>query len=308
MNRISLAAMSAVLLAAGQVHAQAAPLHIQIAPGQSFADALHAAQLGRDPAAMARRSTSPAAASINPTILGGAVTTGTITVGVANSLPVIQFTYKAKNAGLNAVYFTFTSPNGQNTLAYSYHPRTYVTGGKITFSPDSNAPFYAQPGQWALTSVEVVDNDYNFTLYTQAQSAALFAKPYLTVVNTGAVDITPPVVKSGAILTPKVSRSSPVPEFVATLTGTDDVSGIDQAYVLIQPPGSMYSQVDQFLAPFPTLNGTVTAYSNVYSDQPTGTWTITGYVLCDVVANCFTDTNAADVQALFGTTTFTVTP
>jgi hypothetical protein len=307
MKRISRAAIAASLfsLGLGQIHAET--LHLRIAPGQTVQDAIRQARIAalRD-ARPARTHVAPGKIE-NPTITAGSIPNGTITVGVANSLPVLQFSYLATTAGLNAVYFTFTSPNGANSLNYQYNPRDYKSRGTITFSPDMNAPFYAQPGQWVLSSLVIVDNDYNFTQYTPAQIAAIYPQPYLTVVNNGPIDITPPVVTAGAILTPSVSQSSPVPVFEATLTGTDDVSGIDQAYVVINAPGSPFGQVDLRLAPFPTLNGTVTSYAPIFSYQPTGTWTISAYELCDVVDNCFTDSNAADIQALFGTTTFTVT-
>jgi hypothetical protein len=310
MKRISHAAIAASLfsLCLGQLQAEPTTPHLRIAPGQSVQSAILMAKLDAARAARPASTIATPGKVINPTLTAGSIPTSTITVGVANSLPVLQFTYLAKQQGLNAVYFTFTSPNGGNSLNYQYNPRTDMRGGTITFSPNMNAPFYAQPGQWVLSSVLIVDNAFNFTQYTQAQLAALFPQPYITVVNNGPVDITPPVVTAGAILTPTVSQSSPVPVFEATLTGTDDVSGIDQGYVVITAPGSAFGQVDQLLAPFPTLNGTVTSYAPIYPFQPTGTWSITSYELCDVSLNCFVDSTPADIQALFGSTTFTVTP
>jgi hypothetical protein len=310
MNHISRAALAASLFALclGPVQAETTALHLRIAPGQSVQDAIRMARLGISRAARPDPMLATRGKTINPTITAASIPNGTITVGVANSLPVLQFSYLAKQQGLNSVYFTFTSPNGENSLNYQYNPRTDLGSGTITFSPNMNAPAYAQPGKWTLTALTILDNAFNFTNYTQAQINALFPQPYLTVVNNGPVDITPPVVTAGAILTPTVSESSPVPEFEATLTGTDDVSGIDQAYVVITPPGGMFGQVDLVLAPFPTLNGTLTSYAPVFPGQPTGTWTISAYQLCDVVDNCLTDTNPADIQSLFGTTSFTVTP
>jgi hypothetical protein len=158
-----------------------------------------------------------------------------------------------------------------------------------------------------MTSAEILDYAYNYTAYSQAQLAGIFAKPYITVVNNGPVDITPPVVTAGQVLTPTVSLSSPDPTFEATLTGSDDISGVDQAFVIVQPPGGSFGQVNQVPVPVPSLSGTYTAYSSIFSGQPTGTWSITGYELCDIAGNCYADTNAADVQTLFGTTSFTVT-
>jgi hypothetical protein len=302
MARIFLAAAAAFALGSGSGLADTLPVHLRIAHGQSIVDAMRQARM---PAP--RHPDAGGVKIVNPTITGGAVTSGTLTVGQANSIPVLQFSFLAKTYGFNFASFTFTSPNGAESVTYYYYPRTYVRSETVTFSPDSNVPYYAQPGQWQLTAVAIYDNEYNYTLYDQAQSATLFQNPYLTVVNNGPVDITPPVVTAGQVLTPTVSLSSPLPQFAATLSGTDDTSGMALGLVAIEPPGGSFSQADEYPAPFPLLSGTLTTYANIFSGQPTGTWSISVYALCDVAGNCFSDQNPADIQALFGTTSFTVT-
>ncbi len=61
--------------------------------------------------------------------------------------------------------------------------------------------------------------------------------------------------------------------------------------------------------PAPLLHGTITDGLNFayVPDPPTGTWTIFDYWVCDVAKNCLVDETPSDIQALFGTTTFTVT-
>jgi hypothetical protein len=282
------------------------PMALRMAPGQSLQDALQAARIEAFRAAASRVAPS-VRQPVAPAITAGAITAGTLTVGVANSIPTLQFTYQSKSYGLNFASFTFTSPNGGASITVQYNPRTYETSGTITFTPDTTAPYYAQPGQWVMTSAIIVDNQYNYAQYTQAQLAALFPQPFLTVVNNGPVDVKPPQVTAGQILTPTVSESSTDPTFKAMLTGTDNVSGLFLALVVIVPPGSQFGYVEIVPNPIPTRSGKIKAYSPVYSGQPTGSWAISGYELCDVAGNCLTDTNASDVQALFGTTSFTVT-
>jgi hypothetical protein len=303
MKRISLAAAAAFVLGSGSGLADTYPVHLRIAHGQSIVDAMRQARM---PAP--RHPDASGAKIVNPTITGGAVTSGTLTAGQANSIPVLQFSFLAKTYGFQFASFTFTSPNGAESVTYYYYPRTYVRQATITFSPDVNVPYYAQPGQWQLTAAAIYDNQYNSTQYDQAQAAALIQNPYVTVINNGPVDITPPVVTAGQVLTPTVSLSSPRPVFQATLTGTDDISGMELAVVGIEPPGSGFSQADEYPVPFPLLSGAFNAYSPIFAGQPTGTWAITFYALCDVAGNCFSDQNPADIQALFGTTSFTVTP
>jgi hypothetical protein len=307
MARISPAAcMAAAFLASGVTPALGEPIQeLRIAPGQTIQQAMLAARMAH-PGALHHGKTV-AGASVDPTISAGAVLSQSIKVGVANSVPTLRFTYQAATNGLDGASFTFTSPNGAVSATYSYNPRTYQTGGTVTFSQDSHPPFYVQPGHWLLTSAIIIDNKFNYTQYSQAQLATLFPKPYVDVVNNGPVDITPPVVTAGKILTPKVSlSSSPFPTFKASLTGTDNLSGLAFGLVVIQPPGSTFGQVEIVPAPIPTTAGTVLSYANFFPGQPTGTWSITAYELCDVAGNCFTDTSATDITNLFGTNTFTV--
>jgi hypothetical protein len=305
---IQAAVLAAIVSTSGLSPAQAEPVrHLIIAPGQSIQDAILLSRINASNRTLKHHAQTPDAASEDPTISAGAVVKGTLVVGQATSIPALKFTYQAATNGLNSVSFTFTSPNGADSLSYTYNPRAYAKGGTVVFTPDSHAPFYTQPGKWMLTSAIIVDNQYNYTQYTQAQLAAMFTAPYVTVVNSGPVDITPPVVTAGEILTPKVSLSSVLPIFRASLTGTDDVSGIAFGLVIITAPGSSFGQVDLVPAPYVKTAETVISYAPFYPGQPAGTWSITGYEICDIAQNCLTDTSATDIQNLFGTTTFTVT-
>jgi len=306
----AIAAATICMAAYSPAHAESSRT-LQIAPGVNLNDvirqAFHDQFENRGPVQAAKPDLSKAATSLSPTISGGVVKQGTLVVGQANSLPILEFTYDSKNAPLEGVEFTFTSPNGVDAYEYQYYPRTLGSGGTVVFEPDLHARYWAQPGEWQLTSVLIFDTQQNYTQYNQAQLAKLFPKPYITVVNKGAVDITPPVVTAGKILTPTVSLSSPVPVFRATLTGSDDVSGIGISFVVIKAPGSQFGQT--ILAPVqtPIKAGTVDAYAPIASGSPTGKWSITGYGLCDLAGNCFTYSSESDIKALFGTTSFTVT-
>jgi len=285
--------------------------YLQIDPSKNLNDVIRQAFHDRfqtaGPLRAERLSPSSAAASINPTISAGAVKQGKLVVGQADSYPILKFTYNSKANPLEGVSFTFTSPNGAYSYTYNYNPRTLATGGTVVFEPDMNARYWSQPGRWTLTSAQIFDVQYNYTEYDQAQLAAMFPEPYITVVNNGLVDVTPPVVTAGHILTPSVSLSSPVPTFRVTLTGTDDVSGIGVSFVVVEAPGGTFGQTLLAPVPTPTKAGTVVAYASLFTGQKTGKWSITGYGLCDLAGNCLSYSKEADVKKLFGTTSFTVT-
>lgn len=295
---------------ASAARADVTPGPIAVARGQSVSQAIAQAQLTQRVATLRAQWLSThrtPSTAVPPQILSGSILTPTLTVAVAKSVPVIKFTYTTGSPGLAFVQVILTSPDGLVSLLPLYAQGTRTTGGTIVFSNPDNLPYFSQPGPWSITGAYISDQSGNYTQYDQAQAQALFTPSAVTVVNNGPVDITPPVVTSGTLLTPTVSLSSPLPEFRATLTGTDNASGIYVAFVGILPPGGQFSYVNQVPRAFPTLSGTTNAYSQVFAGSPTGTWTISFYELCDVVDNCFTDTTPADIQKLFGTTTFTVT-
>jgi hypothetical protein len=307
------AAFALASLAATPIMAATAPLTLRIPHGQSVQDALRkadiSARLDRLRAQAPGRFMAPNSFGqvTPPAITAGAVLSGTITVGKPTPMPSLQISYTAGKPGFAGASFTFTSPNGAESFTASYADLSYSRGATVTFNSPLTAQYYLQPGKWVMSSAYITDYAYNYTEYTQAQLAQIFATPYLTVINKGPVDITPPVITAGQILTPTVSLSSPDPTFEATLTGTDDVSGVAAAFVIIEAPGGSFGQVNYVPVAIPSLSGTFNAYSGLYAGQPTGTWSITGYELCDIAGNCFSDSNAADVQSLFGTSSFTVT-
>jgi len=288
--------------------------HVRVEHGESVQQAIQQARFKARMESSRAANPAPAPATstdvknIPPSITGGTIVSTTLTVGQPTSIPTVQVSYRTGAAGLGGLELVFTSPDGNESLAVSYAPHGLSTRATVTVAQPSNVPYYTQPGQWPLVAAYIEDYSGNFVSYTQAQLATLFPSPMFTVVNNGPVDITPPVVTSGQILTPSVSLSSPVPVFAASLTGSDDVSGMYVPYVGILAPGASFSLVDQVTMPFPLLAGTGTAYSTVFAGDPTGTWSISFYELCDVAGNCFFDQSPADIQTLFGTTTFQVTP
>jgi hypothetical protein len=309
----ALAALPVVALGATPFDPSGLPAHLRVPNGQSFQQALqharfeaHWAQLrGNHGVSATALHTDPKTAL--PKLTSGMVVSTSLTVGQAGSNPTVEFGYKTGPSGLSFVSLIFVSPNGNESLTVDYSPFGVVTHNELTVEQPGGPSYYAQPGDWQLQAGYIADYAGNETVYSQAQLAKLFPVPYINVINNGPVDITPPTVQSGQVLTPTVSLSSPLPVFEASLTGQDDVSGLYLPYVGIEAPGGSYSVINYAPMPFPLLSGTGTAYSTVFAGQPTGTWAITFYAFCDVVGNCFSDQSPTDIQNLFGTTTFQVT-
>ncbi|MDE8344010.1 MAG: hypothetical protein POG24_09345 [Acidocella sp.] len=289
--------------------ADAASGVIRVMPGQNPAATPSIAALRQHFASMHRAwlAAHPGQASVNPPqLVAGTVLSPTNAVGKPASVPVLSFSYLSP-AGLNGVSFVFSAPAGGASNNVNYYQGSFAQSGTITFSGNAAAPLYSAPGTWVLTQAFVSDLAGNFTQYDQAQLATLFKHSSYTLINNGPVDTTPPVVTAGTLVTPSVSLSAPYPQFVATLTGTDNLSGLGTGYVYIQAPGAPYSLTTTSYFSFPVKSGTLSATVPIFAGSVTGTYTISGYELCDVVGNCFSDQTPADIVKLFGTNTFTVT-
>ena len=305
----ALAVLPLPAIAATPFDAAGIPIHLRIAHGQSMTQALQQARFQNWMTTLRAEHATPAqdrADARPPAITGGTILSSTLTVGVAGSIPKVDIGYRTGPSGLAGLTLVFTSPSGNASLSVNYSPQGLSTHNKITFEQPGSPPYYAQPGQWQMQAAYIADYGGHFVSYSQDQLAALFPAPYLTIVNNGPADFTPPNITAGQVLTPTVRMSSKIPVFEATLTASDDVSGIYAPFVGIEAPGGSFSQVDEALMPFPLPQGTATAYSTLFPGQPTGKWAITFYAFCDVVGNCVTDNSPADIQALFGTTTFHV--
>ncbi len=135
--------------------------------------------------------------------------------------------------------------------------------------------------------------------------ASIFPSLTIQVTNNGSPDITAPMVSAGRVLTPTVHLSSANPVFGASLTVSDDISGVQYGVIGVDPPSGSGLIAHQG-GSAPVLNGTIKVYAYLNGSAPTGTWSITQFGACDVAGNCSSDTNPSDIQALFGTTTFQV--
>jgi hypothetical protein len=248
---------------------------------------------------------NPAAA---PSIGSGKILSTSLDVTAQPASAKVSFKYAAPGF-FNYAFFEFTSPGGQVLFAFYGAPVPSATSGSITFlDPEDTLSLYAQPGKWTLTQASIVDGADVETDYTGSALAALFPSLTLKVVNAGEADFTPPVVTAGKVVTKKVSLSSPFPYFEAKLTITDDMSGVAYPIVFIGPSTDLGLSIND-VPPLPKLSGVFPSATPVTDFVPAnpGTWFIIGYGAVDVAGNFFEDTTAADVQTLFGTTTFKVT-
>jgi hypothetical protein len=156
------------LLAGGTAAAaQATPATaIILQPGETPAIALSHARAGLrwDRIHPAAASAGSKASLANPVITGGTVVPATMTVGDQFSLPTVQFSYRT-SLPLAYVLFDFASPNGVQTFTMLYDNAKLEKTGTVTFQSPTGFPPYTQPGQWALTNVEIIDVLGNRTVY-----------------------------------------------------------------------------------------------------------------------------------------------
>ena len=307
---ISIAA-ALVALAAGSAAATAEPTQ----PGaalQALAarDPVLAGRLAAQRAMLRALSAGPSAAvpaTAPPTISAGKILTPTVSVLRSPATPLIRFTYSAPGA-LALIGYTFQSPAG-TFYTVGYAPELPVdTGGTIEVE-DAVLPMslYSEPGTWTLLDVVIDDDLGQITLYSGAQLSAILPSTTIGVTNSNRPDVVAPTASAGSILTPTVSAGSSTPYFEAKLTVADNVSGVDIADVGLQGPGGIIAGASGQPSS-PILSGSLIAGLNMSAYAGSlGTWTITSLDVCDIAGNCLLDTSPADIKALFGTVTFTVT-
>ncbi|HEY1961751.1 MAG TPA: hypothetical protein VGG69_04985 [Rhizomicrobium sp.] len=245
--------------------------------------------------------------------------------------PKVTLNFQTGSSGIESVSLYFHTISANRQQLYLSHSITYkspaVTQGTWplqdigdSFGYGAFNP-YSTPGKWVLDNAYIYDQAGNYTAYSEADLATLFGCPGATdcitvkVTNNGTPDAKPPSITAAKIQTPKVSLASPPASFAASLTVSDNVSGVHYSWVEVCPPngsgGNCVSYSNYTTSPL--LSGKITNYDWVCgstdkcSTTSTGLWTIYAFGACDVANNCVSDYNATDIGNLFGTTTFKVT-
>jgi hypothetical protein len=298
------------------------PMQIELKPGESPQFALLRSQ-AEARAAQLRAAWIGAGHSIPtsaPVITSGKILTPTIKTTVAPAAPKFSVTFNGSTR-LSSVEAVFSSKSTAQELEVEYSTPegalaptsgTIVIqqpGRPISFFSPENFTLYSAPGTWTLSYLLIADTAGNTNVYDESQIATLFGGANtITVTNPASPDTAAPIVSAGTILTPTVHIKSATPSFGAQLTVSDNLSGAFFSCVFIEAPGATTSSCYDNFSPAPTLSGNLRTWDYIGSTGKTGTWTITGYEVCDAATNCLlVFNNASAVQALFGTTTFTVT-
>jgi len=248
----------------------------------------------------------------SPTLVSGSLS-GSPDVSKAPDDISLQVKFTTDAPGLASVSACFNSATSAQILC-EYYYGTYgappLTNGSLTMAYPNTFGHYAAAGTWTLNSVEIIDNAGGYADYDQSQLASLFPSLNFKLINKAASDTAAPMVTTGSILNAKKTvHLSKLPSFGAELGVSDNRSGVNNAYVTVCPPANSGGYcVSAAVEPAsPVTTGKVDAWGNLGSTAPTGTWTIDDYSICDWAGNCTFDDTQADIQSLFGTTTFKVT-
>jgi len=246
-----------------------------------------------------------------PSIVAGQVKSQTFAVGDPLAFPTIRFTYKTGTPGLNAVEFTFLSPNGEVAYQATWNQGmlAYTTHGTISFANGlSPIALWSQPGTWTLSIISVTDKAGNVTTYDAKAIAKLFTDTTYTVTNTtGLISSRAPKILYGK-LADHVSLSDAYPLLKGEIGASSIKTGLSIGYILIQPPGATYTFYEDVPQPLPLSHGALNIDTAFSAGSPTGTYSIKGFAACDYAMNCTGSVKDADVRALFGIDKFTVTP
>jgi len=107
------------------------------------------------------------------------------------------------SAGITEVSIYAVSPNGQRATYAG--PSVGFPSNDVTTTVGLTFGVYSQPGTWTITQVVLYDDAGNYTVYDHDQVAALGDASFtVTNANPRALDLTPPTLVGGRILTPTV--------------------------------------------------------------------------------------------------------
>jgi hypothetical protein len=250
-----------------------------------------------------------------PSLVAGKVVTPRIFIGRPPGIPQVELELDAGTVGADSVNVQMTSPSGAHSVQAFYVslPLYPPQSRHMKFTLQINSPFssggfglYTEAGKWTVQSVSVNSKDGNTVNYNGSELASVFPNATVDIVNR-TEDVTPPTVGSGAILTPTVSLSSTSPLFAASLAAADALSGVASVGLTIQPPGTGFPLYAYVNLAAPLLKGTAYPAVSFTTQSVTGTYSITGYSVCDYAGNCVSDNVAADIKKTFGSTMFEVT-
>jgi hypothetical protein len=259
--------------------------------------------------------TSGRGAEAAPAIIAGKLLTPNLNVAIAPAAPEISVKFQAA-AGLSVITACIASNTTTQQICFSYQapygPKAPTEGNLKVEQPfgvglgDGSLTLYSAPGAWSLSFLSITDMSGASVDYDQSQIATLFpGGSTINVTNSGTPDTSPPVLLAGKVLTRIVKLSSAYPGFGADLTVSDNLSGIGITCVVVSDPDGNEYYCDENLPPSPHSRE-VHAGTYIGASAATGAYTITSYFVCDVAGNCLFDSNSADIQSLFGATTFKV--
>ncbi len=255
----------------------------------------------------------PAIGLAQPAITSARILTPIVNVFRPRASPLIEFNVTGDGS---IIQYTLQGPSGelfyQGFSAPSFPKKVLLQGYNPTVNPAiGNATEftpYTEAGTWKVWSLQICDAQFSCGYYDQAQIAALFPSTSFTVVNPGKIDILPPYATSGTILTPSLSISK-ADTLRILLKLEDNVSGVASASVCAATPG-ITKEICAVIPPPLRLQtaGAYLATAQLPTGTPPGTYTINDVFLADIAGNTISLSNPGQLNGIFGTTTFTVTP
>jgi hypothetical protein len=188
-------------------------------------------------------------------------------------------------SGVRYVYVQFRSPSGTQTQLGSRLAACEPGTAPCTISVDAYFPQYSEVGVWTVDKVYVDDAVLNWTAYFVDELAAKGFPTELTV--TSNQDTTPPVLTAFTFTPTTIDTTSGQAKVTATLTATDDLSGVRYVYVQFRSPSGTQTQLGAGLAACEPGIAPCTISVDAYFPQfgELGFWTVDKVYVDDAVLN-----------------------
>jgi hypothetical protein len=208
-------------------------------------------------------------------------------------------------SGVSSAYIEFSSPSGQSVFCRVTSGPSSGTTLNGTFPCSGTFPQFSEAGTWNVARILAYDQVGNSNSWAIIDFQNLGLPTTLQVVSTS--DLTPPSLLSYQFLPVAMDTSSgPVP-LTGSLQLTDNLSGIDIAYIAFSSPSgkTIYCNASSGPSSGTPLNGPFSCSCTFPRFSDTGVWRVSEVAAVDKVGN-ISFWSTSDLTALGLSTTLQV--
>ena len=196
------------------------------------------------------------------------LTPGTVDVSSSDQAVTIEFGVTSSGSGFGFGSISLFNDSGSFVQNLSFDGSDRVSGNDMNGAYSVTIPVYrySEPGTWSA-NFYLSDYDNNSREYPADTSFPNPGEEEFTVVNTGAVDATNPVLTAFSLSPNSVDTSGGPQSIAVNFSLTDDLSGLQSVVLYAYDPNNQFSSA--LYTSFPTSGALSDSYTGSF-DLPMG--------------------------------------